>query len=114
MRSAAGVRIASRFGVPRPRRIAWTLLLAGALSACAAFPKPDPRDAHLTADVEARLEQYAELQAPNSLDVQTFHGVVYLRGLMATPFQVSLASSVAAEVPGVRRVENLIAIDNAR
>jgi osmotically-inducible protein OsmY len=46
--------------------------------------------------------------------VQTVHGVVYLRGLMATPFEVALASSVAGEVSGVKRVENLIGLENAR
>jgi osmotically-inducible protein OsmY len=64
--------------------------------------------------VKARLAQYSELQAPNSLDVQTLHQVVYLRGLMETPFQIRLASSLASQVAGVRRVENLIALDNAR
>ena len=68
----------------------------------------------ITAEVSARLSQYPELQAPNSLDVQTLHQVVYLRGLMATPFQISLASSVAAEVSGVRRVENLIGLEDAK
>jgi osmotically-inducible protein OsmY len=64
--------------------------------------------------VKARLAEYPELQAPNSLDVQTLHQVVYLRGLMGTPFQVSLASSVASRVPGVRRIENLLSLQDAR
>jgi osmotically-inducible protein OsmY len=96
------------------RRIAFALLLGGAVSACAAFAQPDARDARITAEVKAGLAQYAELQAPNSLDVQTLHQVVYLRGLMGTPFEASLASSVAARVSGVRRVENLIGLDNSR
>ena len=71
----------------------------------------DPR---ITDEVKARLAKYPELQEPNDLDVQTVHGVVYLRGMMATPFEIALASSVAGEVSGVKRVENLIGLDNAR
>ena len=96
------------------RRIACALLLGSALCACAAFTEPDARDARITADVTARLAQYPELQAPNTLDVQTLHGVVYLRGLMATPFEIGLAGSVAGQVSGVRRVENLIGLENSR
>jgi hypothetical protein len=98
----------------RIRRIACALPLVSALSACAALPGSDARDARITVEVYARLAQYAELQAPNSLDVQTLHQVVYLRGLMGTPFQVELAASVAAQAAGVRRVENLIGLDNSK
>jgi osmotically-inducible protein OsmY len=90
------------------------LLLASALCACATLGEPDTPDARITADVQARLAQYPELQAPNSLDVQTLHRVVYLRGLMGSPFQIQLAGSLARQVPGVRRVENLISLQNAR
>jgi osmotically-inducible protein OsmY len=99
---------------PRIRRIAGALLLGSALSACAVFAAPDARDARITADVKARLAQYPELQAPNSLDVQTLHRVVYLRGLMGSPFEIALAASVAGEVSGVRRVENGIALESAK
>jgi len=104
----------TRLGAPRIGRTLCALLAGSALSACAIFAAPDARDAGITAEVSARLSQYPELQAPNSLDVQTLHQVVYLRGLMATPFQISLASSVAAEVSGVRRVENLIGLEDAK
>jgi osmotically-inducible protein OsmY len=103
-----------RMSALRIRRIACTLLLGTVLTACAALTERDPRDTRITAEVESRLAQYAELQAPNSLDVQTLHQVVYLRGLMGTPFQIRLASSVASQVSGVRRVENLISLDNAK
>jgi osmotically-inducible protein OsmY len=99
---------------PRIRRIACALLLGSAATACALLASPDARDARITADVKARLARYSELQAPNSLDVQTLHQVVYLRGLMDTPFQISLASSVASQVSGVRRVENLIGLEDSR
>jgi osmotically-inducible protein OsmY len=103
----------SPWSAPRIRGIV-APLLASAVSACAAFAAPDARDARITADVNARLAQYAELQAPNSLAVQTLHQVVYLRGLMNTPFEIRLAASVAGQVSGVRRVENLIGLANSR
>lgn len=96
------------------RRIAGVMLLASAVGGCAVLGKPGGGDARITADVKARLGQYPELQEPNMLDVQTVHGVVYLHGVMSTPFEIQLASSVAAQVAGVKRVENLIGLDNAR
>ena len=96
-------------------RIAYALLLLGsALSGCAAVGQSAGSDARITAALKARLAQYPELQEPNVLDVQTLHGVVYLRGLMATPFEIGLAGSVAGQVSGVRRVENLIGLENSR
>jgi osmotically-inducible protein OsmY len=99
---------------PHIRRIAGALLLGSVLSACALFAKPDALDARINADVEARLAQYPELQAPNSLDVQTLHRVVYLRGLMGSPSEIGLAGSLASQVRGVRRVENLISLQDAK
>ena len=95
-------------------RIVVAMLLGSALSGCAVVGRLASGDASITQAVKERLAKYPELQAPNDLDVQTVHGVVYLRGLMATPFEVALASSVAGEVPGVKRVENLIGLENAR
>jgi osmotically-inducible protein OsmY len=100
--------------VPRVRRMLCALLLGSAVYACASLEKPDARDVRITVEVKARLAQYPELQAPNSLDVQTLHQVVYLHGLMGTPFQISLASSLTSQVPGVRRVENLIGLQDSR
>jgi osmotically-inducible protein OsmY len=90
------------------------LLLASALSGCAALGQSAGSDARITAAVTARLAAYPELQEPNVLDVQTLHGVVYLHGLMSTPFEIGLAASVAGDVSGVRRVENLLGLENAR
>jgi osmotically-inducible protein OsmY len=33
---------------------------------------------------------------------------------MGTPFEIRLASSVASQVSGVRRVENVIGLDDSR
>jgi osmotically-inducible protein OsmY len=96
------------------REIACALLLGSALSGCALLGRPDERDARITADVQAQFAQHAELQAPNLLDVQTVHRVVYLRGLVDTPYERAFAESVARQVAGVSRVENLIGLSNAK
>ncbi len=46
--------------------------------------------------------------------VQTVDHVVYLDGLVDTPFQQQLAASVAREAAGVVRVVNSISVSNAR
>jgi osmotically-inducible protein OsmY len=70
-------------------------------------------DAKITAEVRARLAQSPELGGPNPITVQTIHGVVYLRGLVSTPYQISAAGSIAEGAPGVTDVQNLLNIDNA-
>jgi osmotically-inducible protein OsmY len=40
--------------------------------------------------------------------------VVYLRGLVSTPYQIEEAASLAALAPGAAHIENLLSIDNAR
>jgi osmotically-inducible protein OsmY len=46
--------------------------------------------------------------------VQTIHGVVYLRGLVSTPYLISEAESIAEQAPGVKDVRNLLYIDNSK
>lgn len=72
-----------------------------------------PDDAGISADVRARLAQSPEFAA-SEISVQTNHGVVYLRGLVSTPYQVSIAGSIAAAARGVSSVQNLLAVENAR
>jgi osmotically-inducible protein OsmY len=95
-------------------RIAVAMLLGSISVGCAVVGRMASGDARITDEVKARFAKYPELQEPNEVDVQTVHGIVYLRGLMATPFEAALASSVAGEVSGVKRVENLIGVENAR
>jgi osmotically-inducible protein OsmY len=90
------------------------LLVAALLSACAAFAPDNRSDARINAQVQALLAENGGLKAPNQIDVQTRHGVVYLHGLVDTPFQQALAASLARQVPGVSRVENLIAVSDSR
>jgi osmotically-inducible protein OsmY len=46
--------------------------------------------------------------------VQTVRGVVYLRGLVSTPYQIEEAGNVAERATGVVDVRNMVTIDNSR
>lgn len=70
-------------------------------------------DAKISAEVRALLAQSPELGGTNQVNVQTVHGVVYLRGLVSTPYQISAAGTIAEGAPGVIEVQNLLNIDNA-
>jgi osmotically-inducible protein OsmY len=71
-------------------------------------------DAEITAQVRALIDRHPALQAPNSISVQTVDRIVYLRGLVDTPFMSELAQSVALQAKGAARVVNLIGIENER
>jgi len=90
------------------------LVITGVLSGCATFQKCGfqgcPGDAQITANVKARFDQHPELGT--SIDVQTLDHVVYLYGLVDTPFQSEIAKSVAVEAPGVTRVVSTVAAGN--
>ncbi len=94
------------------------LLLSGAGAGCAAFDRCGfagcAGDAQITAEVHALFEQHPALEPPNLLRVQTLHRVVYLYGLVDTDLERRLAESVAAEAPGVKRVENSIGLSGNR
>ena len=84
-----------------------------ALEACVAAPQGDAsEDRAVTARVQASLEQYPSLQTPNNVTVQTIQRVVYLRGLVSTPYQKRLAESVAAQAAQGLHIVNTIAVDN--
>jgi hypothetical protein len=69
-------------------------------------------DAAISTTVRARLAQRPEFGS-SEVSVQTYQGVVYLRGLVSTPYQISIAGEIAAAVPGVTSVQNLLAVENA-
>ncbi len=100
------------------RATALCICLAAALTGCAAFGKCGlrecPADARISAEVRALLAQSPALAPPNLISVQTMHGVVYLRGLVSTPYQIAEAGSIAGRAPGVTNVQNLLYIDNSR
>jgi hypothetical protein len=96
----------------RTRAFVAALTLASALSGCAIFPHSanEPVDQKNTDDVEKRFFQFAELEAPNLIGVQTINGAVYLHGIVATGLQLADAESAANEVVGVAKVVSSIAI----
>lgn len=94
------------------------LCVAADLAGCSALGErgllESPADARVSAAVRTLLAQDAALGAPNLISVQTHGGVVYLRGLVSTPYQVAEAAPLAARAPGAARVENLLSVENAR
>jgi len=89
-----------------------TLLIVGA---CATAPHGETaEDRAITARVQALLGQYDSLQAPNSVTAQTIQRVVYLRGLVSTPYQKRLAGSIAAQAAGSLHIVNMVAVENNR
>ena len=107
------------FRVRRSMRAAalWACL-AAALTGCTALGKCGlrecPPDAKITAEVRALLAQSPALDAPNLIGVQTVNRVVYLRGVVSTPYQIAEAGKIAGQAPGVTDVQNLLTIDNSR
>jgi osmotically-inducible protein OsmY len=103
---------------PSIRAAAACIFFSVALAGCAAIVARSPlrlsSDTQISARVRAQFEQNAAFDPPNLISVQTHDGVVYLRGLVSTPYQIEEAGMLAARVPGAARVENLLAIDNAR
>jgi osmotically-inducible protein OsmY len=92
--------------------------LAAVLAGCAPFGKCGPgecsADAKISAEVRTLLAQSPSLGAPNLITVQTRQGVVYLSGLVSTPYQIAEAGSIAEQAAGVSQVQNLLTIDNSR
>lgn len=102
---------------PRVERLVRVGVLATLLvvDACAAGPRGDnTEDRAITARIQALLEQYPSLQAPNTVTVQTVRHVAYLRGLVSTPYQKRLAGSVAAQADQGLRVVNMVAVESNR
>jgi osmotically-inducible protein OsmY len=91
--------------------------LAAVLAGCESFGKCGPgecsADAKISAEVRTLLAQSPSLAAPNQISVQTIQGVVYLRGLVSTPYQIEEAGGIAEQAAGVTQVQNLLSIDNS-
>jgi osmotically-inducible protein OsmY len=96
------------------RIVALWSVTAALLCGCATFQKCGisgcPGDAQITAGVRALYAQHPELGT--GIEVQTLDHVVYLYGLVDTPFDSEIAKSVALEAPGVARVVSSIASGN--
>jgi len=87
-----------------------TLMGCASLAPCGIKGCPDDR--RITAEVRDKLVEHDELGAPNVVTVQTVNRVVYLRGLVGTPYQKRLAQYLAGQAPGATSVVNLIGLDN--
>ncbi|HEY2683479.1 MAG TPA: BON domain-containing protein [Steroidobacteraceae bacterium] len=86
------------------------------IAACAAKPCQAPAcgdDQSLVAEVQGLLAQHPDLGPPNIITVQAHNGVVYLHGLVATDLQKQDAEDVIKRSPRVKRVENMIGLDNS-
>jgi osmotically-inducible protein OsmY len=98
-------------------RVAALCVCISVATGCSAFGTCGLRecadDAKISAEVRALLAQSPELGGPNAITVQTVHGVVYLRGLVSTPYQISAAAGIAEGAAGVVEVQNLLNIDNS-
>jgi osmotically-inducible protein OsmY len=93
-----------------------TFILAGAISGCAAQKAcPGSRctgDERTTAAVNAAFSGQAELGPSNQIEVWSDNHVVYLSGIVDTPYQRSVAERVAARTGGVVKVVNSIGVTN--
>jgi osmotically-inducible protein OsmY len=69
-------------------------------------------DRRISGEVRALLEGHPGLEAPNRVSVQTHDRVVYLNGLVDTPYEKELAEALARQAPGTVRVVNLIGVNN--
>jgi osmotically-inducible protein OsmY len=101
--------------IPKPLyALAAIFTLAGALGGCATFGKCDAAscrdDAAITTNVQAQLNQFADLGAPNSIEVQTIDHVVYLNGQVDVGLEKRTAAEEVQKVPGVTQVVNNIAV----
>ena len=99
-------------------RLISIVILAWTLTGCAAYRKCGTGgclgDTEITSRVQALFKQHAELEPPNSLDVQTLDHVVYLYGVVDTDLEREMAESVALQAGGVARVVNSIGLSGNR
>lgn len=89
-----------------PRSIGRFVLAAGlafgALNAEPAFAQIMSR---LTVEVEDAIRQIPDL-GPHSIDIETHHGFVLLRGEVSSPADVSRVQEAASKIAGVTSVKN--------
>jgi osmotically-inducible protein OsmY len=111
--------IQRRFEMIKPKGIrgfAMILIATVALSGCALFDKCNSvgcaDDAKIAANVQARLNQDADLGPSNVIMVQTLNHVVYLNGLVDVGLERRTAEAEAKQVPGVTSVVNNVAVQH--
>jgi osmotically-inducible protein OsmY len=94
--------------------IALILIAAASLAGCAAREACQSgecrSDSAITADVQAKLNQYPDLGPPNLINVETRNHIVYLSGSVSAGIQKETAEEVSTKSPGVERVVNTIEV----
>lgn len=104
--------------MPAVRSLIIAIIAACSLVGCAAYRQCGiagcADDPGITSQVQSRLALHAALQPPNLITVQTFHGVVYLYGIVDTALERESAGTVALQTPGVSKVVNSIGISGNR
>ena len=121
--AAAGVAAANAKLCSKPKNLRrirasmFTLVLAGAVSGCAAYHEyekcgPDgcPDDAKITAEVKQALARHPDLEGTDMVYVQTVNHVVYLTGIVDSGLQREAAESIAHKASGVTAVVDNISI----
>jgi osmotically-inducible protein OsmY len=96
----------------RPYSLIGAFVLAGALSACAIFPKSSnpTADKAITTDLQTRFAQDGEYISPNEFDIQTVNGIVYLNGRVRTGLQKRRAEDIASNNENVVKVVNNLSV----
>jgi len=84
------------------------LALAGVLSG-GAYGATNADDAQINAAVRQQINGAPSLKF-YSISVRTFHGAVYLEGLVDTSVDRSEAEAIAGAVPGVMKVYDELAV----
>jgi osmotically-inducible protein OsmY len=69
-------------------------------------------DAAIQREVQGLLDEHDDLKAPNLITVRVQAGVVYLGGEVATELQRDNAESVARQSHHVKRLVNVIGVQN--
>jgi osmotically-inducible protein OsmY len=84
---------------------------AAALSGCATYPGDQKSDAQITSAIEQSLATHPELGPPGGLQVETYHHVVYLNGVVYSDMQRDIANSAALIASNNAPVVNSIAVN---
>ena len=92
----------SMFAAALPAALLGSLVGCATDRACAADACVS--DASISSQVIAAMNQHPELEAPNSVRVQTADRIVYLHGHVDTEMQRDVAEDIARQVPNVRQV----------
>jgi osmotically-inducible protein OsmY len=108
----SGGGTAYRRAVARLAALAVLLCVAGCASLERCGIEGCADDRRISGEVRAQLEGHPALGPPNRVTVQTLDRVVYLNGLVDTPYQKELAEALARQAPGSLRVVNSIGVNN--